>query len=89
MKGSATGTQATQTVQSVLSQAQTMLRDGRSSGVRAAQAMLAGYAAMVNGVLIGMSEGLKAGGSKAAAAPAAAPASAAKAAAKPRSARRR
>ncbi len=66
MKGSATGTQATQTVQAVLSQAQAMLRDGRSSGVRAAQAMLDGYAAMVSGVLIGMSEGLKAGTSQAA-----------------------
>ncbi|MEO7115983.1 MAG: DUF6781 family protein, partial [Caldimonas sp.] len=74
MKGSATGTQATQTVQSVMAQAQAMLRDGRSSGVRAAQAMLDSYAAMVSGVLIGMSEGLKAGASKPA--PAAAPAAA-------------
>ena len=89
MKGSATGTQATQTVQSVLSQAQAMLRDGRSTGVRAAQAMLDGYAAMVSGVLIGMSEGLKAGGSKAAAAAATAPAPAAKTAAKSKGVRRR
>ena len=93
MKGSATGTQATQTVQSVLSQAQAMLRDGRSTGVRAAQAMLDGYAAMVSGVLIGMSQGLKAGGSKAASAatPAAAPASkpAAKSRTRPTSIRRR
>jgi len=75
MKGSATGSQATQTVQSVLSQAQAMLRDGRSTGLRAAQAMLDGYAAMVSGVLIGMSEGLKAGGtSKAASAAPSAPA---------------
>ncbi len=89
MKGSATGTQATQTVQSVLSQAQAMLRDGRSSGVRAAQAMLDGYAAMVSGVLIGMSEGMKAGTSKAAPAAPASPAAAApaaKAAAKKRTA---
>jgi hypothetical protein len=75
MKGSATGAQATQTVQGILSQAQTMLRDGRSTGLRAAQAMLDGYAAMVSGVLIGMSEGLKAGGTaKSASSPAAAPA---------------
>ena len=67
MKGSATGTQATQTVQGLLSQAQTMLRDGRSTGLRAAQAMLDGYAAMVSGVLIGMSEGMKAGGTSKAA----------------------
>ena len=75
MKGSATGAQATQTVQGILSQAQTMLRDGRSTGLRAAQAMLDGYAAMVSGVLIGMSEGLKAGGAaKTTSSPAAAPA---------------
>ena len=67
MKGSATGTQATQTVQGLLFQAQAMLRDGRSTGLRAAQAMLDGYAAMVSGVLIGMSEGLKSGGTSKAA----------------------
>jgi hypothetical protein len=74
MKGSATGAQATQTVQSVLSQAQAMLRDGRSTGLRAAQAMLDSYAAMVSGVLIGMSEGLQAGAAKAAPGATAAPA---------------
>ena len=91
MKGSATGTQATQTVQSLLAQSQSMLREGRSSGVRAAQAMLDGYAAMVSGVLIGMSEGLKSGTTKAApAAPApAASASPAKPAAKRTAVRRR
>ena len=90
MKGSATGMQATQTVQSVLSQAQSMLRDGRSSGVRAAQAMLDSYAALVSGVLIGMSEGLKAGTSSAGAAPASAPAApAAKTAAKRKAPARR
>ena len=66
-KGSATGAQATEAVQSVLSQAQAMLREGRSTGMRAAQAMLDGYAAMVSGVLIGMSEGLRAGAEKSAA----------------------
>jgi ElaB/YqjD/DUF883 family membrane-anchored ribosome-binding protein len=79
MKGSATGSQATQTVESLLGQAQTMLRDSRASGLRAAQAMLDSYAAMVSGVLIGMSEGLQAGAKKTSAsttsaAPAAAPA---------------
>jgi ElaB/YqjD/DUF883 family membrane-anchored ribosome-binding protein len=73
MKGSATGSQATQTVQSVLAQAQAMLRDGRSTGLRAAQAMLDGYAAMVSGVLIGMSEGMKAGTSSKAASASASP----------------
>jgi ElaB/YqjD/DUF883 family membrane-anchored ribosome-binding protein len=61
MKGSATGAQATQTVESLLGQAQTALRQGRATGMRAAQAMLDSYAAMASGVLIGMSEGLQAG----------------------------
>ncbi|MEO7056214.1 MAG: DUF6781 family protein [Caldimonas sp.] len=61
MKGSETGMQANQTVESLVAQAQTMLRDGRASGMRAAQAMLDSYAAMVSGVLIGMSEGMQVG----------------------------
>ncbi|HEV7578335.1 MAG TPA: DUF6781 family protein [Caldimonas sp.] len=63
-KGSATGAQATQTVEQLMGQAQTMLRDGRASGLRAAQAMLDSYAALASGVLIGMSEGLQAGTKK-------------------------
>ncbi len=63
-RGSATGMQATQTVEQLLGQAQTMLREGRASGVRAAQAMLDSYAALASGVLIGMSEGLQAGTKK-------------------------
>jgi hypothetical protein len=63
-KGSATGMQATQTVEQLLGQAQAMLRDGRASGMRAAQAMLDSYAALASGVLIGMSEGLQAGTKK-------------------------
>ena len=61
IKGSATGNQATQTVEQLMSQAQTMLRDGRASGMRAAQAMVDSYAAFASGVLIGMSEGMQAG----------------------------
>ena len=73
MKGSDTGAQAAQTVESLLAQAQSSLRSSRASGMRAAQAMLDSYSALVSGVLIGMSEGLQSG--KAAAAPrAAAPA---------------
>ncbi len=60
-KGSATGSQAEKTVETLLAQAQTMLRDGRASGMRAAQAMLDSYSALASGVLIGMSEGLQAG----------------------------
>ena len=78
MKGSDTGAQASQTVQSLLSQAQSSLRSSRASGMRAAQVMLDSYAALVSGVLIGMSEGLQSGGaaSPAATGPAAAPAEA-------------
>jgi hypothetical protein len=61
MKGSDTGAQAAQTVESLLAQAQTGLRTSRASGMRAAQAMLDSYSALVSGVLIGMSEGLQSG----------------------------
>lgn len=59
MKGTDTGAQATQTVEALMSQAQTALRDGRAATAKTAQAMLDGYAALVSGVLIGMSEGLR------------------------------
>jgi hypothetical protein len=76
MKGSDTGAQASQTIQSLLSQAQSSLRSSRASGMRAAQVMLDSYAALVSGVLIGMSEGLQSGGAAApgASEPVAAPA---------------
>ena len=61
MKGSDTGAQAAQTVESLLAQAQTSVRSSRATGLRAAQAMLDSYAALVSGVLIGMSEGLQQG----------------------------
>jgi len=61
LKGSETGAQATQTVEGLLAQAQTSLRHSRATGMRAAQAMLDSYNALVSGVLIGMSEGLRAG----------------------------
>jgi len=60
-KGSATGSQAAQTVETLASQAQSMLRQGRATQMRAAQAMLDSYAAFASGVLSGMSEGLRAG----------------------------
>ena len=60
-RGSATGSQAAQTVETLLGQAQTMMREGRATGMRTAQAMLDSYAALASGVLIGMSEGLQAG----------------------------
>jgi len=59
LKGTGTGVGASQTVEQMLAQAQTTLRDSRASGLRAAQAMMQSYSTLVSGVLIGMSEGLQ------------------------------
>lgn len=59
-RGTNTGAQATKTVEDLMSQTQTALRDTRAASVKTAQAMMDGYSALVSGVLIGMSEGLKA-----------------------------
>jgi hypothetical protein len=66
IKGTETGAQATQTVEQLMAQTQTALREGRAATAKTAQAMLDGYAALVSGVLIGMSEGLQSGGAAAA-----------------------
>jgi hypothetical protein len=58
MEGTATGAGATQTVEQLMTQAQDALRKGRATSLRATQALMDSYAAMVSGVLIGMSEGL-------------------------------
>ena len=63
LSGTDTGAQATQTVEQLVEQSRTALRDGRAASVRAAQAMMDSYAALVSGVLIGMSEGLTQGSS--------------------------
>ena len=60
-KGTDTGAQATLTSEQLIAHAQTALREGRSTCVRAAQAMMDSYSALVSGVLIGMSEGLQQG----------------------------
>lgn len=59
LKGTDTGAQASVSVEQLLTQAQAALRDGRASGVHAARAMMDSYAALVSGVLIGMSDGLQ------------------------------
>ncbi|CAE6844179.1 MULTISPECIES: DUF6781 family protein [Paraburkholderia] len=59
LKGTDTGAQASVSVEQLLSQAQAALRDGRANGVHAARAMMDSYAALVSGVLIGMSDGLQ------------------------------
>lgn len=77
LEGTATGGAATQTVEQLMGQAQDALRKGRATSLRATQALMDSYAAMVSGVLIGMSEGLG-GGAAAAEAPKAAAKTAAK-----------
>ena len=59
-QGTGTGMQAITSVEQLMAQAQSALREGRNSGMRQAQAMLDSYAALVSGVLIGMSQGLQA-----------------------------
>ena len=61
LKGTGTGAQATQSVEQLVAQAQTALRDGRAAAAKTAQAMMDSYAALVSGVLIGMSQGLQSG----------------------------
>ncbi len=61
MQGTATGAQATMTVEQVMAQAQSAMRAGRATSMNAVQAMMDSYAALVSGVLIGMSEGLSKG----------------------------
>jgi hypothetical protein len=59
LKGTDAGAQATATVEQVLAAAQQASRDGRAAGTKAAEALMKGYATLVSGVLIGMSEGLR------------------------------
>lgn len=61
IQGTSTGAQASASIEEMLAQAQTAMRDGRATGLRAAQALMESYAALASGVLIGMSEGLQQG----------------------------
>ncbi len=61
MQGTDTGSQANAAVEQLMSQAQGALRETRAMSLRAAQAMMDSYAALVSGVLIGMSEALQQG----------------------------
>jgi hypothetical protein len=60
VKGTQTGAQAA-SVTAMLEQAQGAMRAGRASGLKATQTLLDSYAALVSGVLIGMSEALQSG----------------------------
>jgi hypothetical protein len=64
MGGTASGAQATATVEQLAEQMQGALRSSRAASVRAAQVMAESYSTMVSGVLLGMSEALQAGKSK-------------------------
>ena len=57
-KGTASGAQASESVEQLLGQARAAMRDGRALSVNATQALMDSYSALVSGVLIGMSEGL-------------------------------
>ncbi len=63
LKGTGTGQQAAATVEQMMTQAQSAMREGRAAGLKAAQALMESYSTLVSGVLIGMSEGLQKGGS--------------------------
>ncbi|CAN7495778.1 hypothetical protein LJR290_003329 [Variovorax sp. LjRoot290] len=61
-KGTGTGARATAALEQLMEDTQKSLRDGRAMGLRASQALIDSYSALVSGVLIGMSEALKQGG---------------------------
>ena len=60
--GTISGAQAATAAEQFAGQVQTAIRDSRAAGLRAAQTMAEGYATLVSGVLIGMSDALKQGG---------------------------
>ncbi|MCU0969816.1 MAG: hypothetical protein MUF03_13560 [Rubrivivax sp.] len=57
--GTLSGAKATATAEQMAEQMQTAVRSTRAAGLRAAQAMAESYAAMVSGVLLGMSESMQ------------------------------
>jgi hypothetical protein len=63
--GTMSGTQAAAAAEQFASQMQTAMRDSRAAGLRTAQTLAESYAALVSGVLIGMSDALKQGGTAA------------------------
>jgi hypothetical protein len=62
--GSLTGAQATATLENLTGQMQTAVRQTRAAGLKAAQTLAESYAALVSGVLMGMSDALRQGGSE-------------------------
>jgi hypothetical protein len=60
--GSLTGAQANATLEQMTNQMQTAMRQSRAAGLKAAQTLAQSYAALVSGVLMGMSDALRQGG---------------------------
>ena len=63
MGGTLTGAGASGAAEQLANQVQTALRDGRAIGLNAAQTLAESYSALVSGVLIGMSDAMRAAGS--------------------------
>ena len=63
MKGTGTGTQAEAATRQLMEQTRDAMRSSRAMGLKTSQALLSSYAALVSGVLIGMSQGLQQGSS--------------------------
>jgi uncharacterized protein YjgD (DUF1641 family) len=59
--GTLSGAKASSTVEQLLEQMQSALRDSRAAGLQAAQSLAESYTALVSGVLIGMSDALRQG----------------------------
>lgn len=64
--GTGTGSQATQAMEQIAQQMQQSIKDSRAAGMQAASVFAQSWGALVSGVLIGMSDAMKQGGSKAA-----------------------
>jgi len=62
--GTLSGAKAATTVEQMMSQMQTAMRDSRAAGLRAATALAESYTAMVSGVLIGMADAMRAPAAK-------------------------
>lgn len=62
--GSLTGAQATATLEQMTGQMQTAFRETRAASLKAAQTLAQSYAALVSGVLMGMSDALRQGGAE-------------------------
>jgi hypothetical protein len=63
--GSLTGAQASATLEQMTGQMQTAMRQSRAAGLKAAQTLAQSYAALVSGVLMGMSDAMRQGAAEA------------------------